>query len=287
MNPVSTLLKTAPIADRALGRMIAMKEGGSGLSHMTFMQDTLVAWLPKTAVSRSRAELSETSFLEFLESILIYYAMPFFGGNVRVLQKPLEKFVKTFDFSFAKNGLNLGRNQMLAYMGLAVPSYVDAARDNLERVEIVTRLGLILPYLAFGQGFLEKRLAGFIGRRVPDVLTQPGGIKTLEAIAAEAAKGAGKQSVQRALRAKSMLFGIPLAVGVFGTGLGVGLLNRFFTAYRFKKQGAAPASATGNLPAFAARPVASPLQARKAFEQFARPVQTMSSLQPASPFVLR
>lgn len=384
----------------AVGKMVAMREGTQGLSHTTFLQDTAVGLLPKSAVSRSKTELAETTFLELLESGLVYYIMPLagsglfkrlfhkaagsgkagfshlnvpvdripkaelarvlpvragiilstlgaalfggeyvinygknlmttsvfkqdrfsdvvnlsegtvtetgnspvarkakerigqallatagilggslvlarFGGRIPKLQGPLRKLVKTFDFNIdGKGGYHLGRNQLLAFMGLSVPAYLDAARDGLERMEVASRLALILPYLAFGQGFLEKGLSKLMGRKFPEIVNETGGIKSLKDLMAEAAERAAqkvgngnesallKQTVlemRRPLLGKNLLFGIPLAVGILGTGLGVSLMNRCWTAYRFKKQSRVSVS----LPS-------APVM-RKSFQQYTQP----------------
>src|SRR5262249_42155317 len=65
---------------RALGYFIEGKEGANGRSHMTCVQDTLVALLPRALISRSQAEGFEVGFLEVLESLLIYYSVPMLGG---------------------------------------------------------------------------------------------------------------------------------------------------------------------------------------------------------------
>ncbi len=388
---------------RVLAQAAKVSEGGQVSPHLKAFQDTAVAWVPKTFVSRSKSELSELTFLEFLESLLVYYSAPLagsyvfkpllrrvagkgldsswlgkalpeipasqlkrvlpvkaamilasvgmtllageyviiyaknlltarvfkkdrfsdvvglsggqmkseadsetvqkarrrikqclmlslgvlgaslglarFGGGVKFLQKPLEKLVRHFDFALDSKGrYQLGRNQMLALMGLAVPAYLDAARDNLERVETVSRLALVLPYLAFGQEFLQKRLQGPLGRKFPEMLASDGSVKTMETLAADALAAARQkllggsteqltklaaEELRRPLRGKNLLFGIPLLVGVLGTGVGVGLLNRFWTAHRYKREQAMQPASTQTAPSLLGNPFNSPLNTQR------------------------
>lgn len=52
------------------------------LSSTRFIQDTATNWLPKSVLSRSKADFWEFTMLEFLESGLFYYAAPFFGEHL-------------------------------------------------------------------------------------------------------------------------------------------------------------------------------------------------------------
>ena len=408
---VGLLLKQAPLGQRVLGQAVKLRESTLGLSHLTFLQDTAVAWLPKTLISRSKAELSEATFLEFLESFLIYYGVPLTGGKIfnplirriakhthpdfnphvltqsmaelssklskeelakvlpakaaiilatlgavvfggefvvsnaknlmtsevfkkdnfsdvvnlsqgkrqthvespvsqkarkrilqsafmaagtvasalllarfgyrmPVLQKPLAKFVKTFDFEFSKEGMyRLSKAQMVTFMGFALLTYLDAARDKLERLEVAARLSLVLPYLAFGQEALEKLLIKTMGKRFPNVLDANGHPKTLEVLADEAMQRAktqaGKldeeqllklasQEMQTSLRVRNMLFAVPLLTGILVTGIGVGIMNRIWTAARFKNQ-RQTSLGESNRPTYQ-NPTAAPVQTANAFE---------------------
>ena len=52
------------------------------LSVTRFVQDTTTNWFPKAALSRSKADFWEFSFLEFLESGLFYFAAPLLGEHL-------------------------------------------------------------------------------------------------------------------------------------------------------------------------------------------------------------
>ena len=52
------------------------------LSSTRFIQDTITNWAPKAVFSRSIADFSEMSFLEFLESGIFYFASPLLGEKL-------------------------------------------------------------------------------------------------------------------------------------------------------------------------------------------------------------
>ncbi len=99
-NSLKQALKTSSAPKRLLAGMVKTAEGTSGLSVVTFVQDTLSVWLPKALVSRSVAELAESSFLEFIESFLIYFSIPLLGKNV--FEKAVKKLRSLF-FRIAPN----------------------------------------------------------------------------------------------------------------------------------------------------------------------------------------
>ncbi|WP_373530980.1 hypothetical protein [Vampirovibrio sp.] len=430
---VPLILQKMPFWDRTVGNLLHVSEGQNGLSWMSFLRDTSVAWLPKIVVSRSLIEISESTFLEFLESGVIYFSVPvaakgmhrFFlrqaeqtlngnlskahlampvhqlrelaakpgetllkkelprilavkaativgpmvavglgceylinygknlmtakvfkkdkfsdvvnlskgtmksgeesevvtrsvhrtlatlglmGGTLlgslamaryghklpqtplkglkeallksnwkklgeKVPENPLAAVVKHFDYDSTKGGFSISSNQLRWYMLGSIPAYADAARDKLERVESVSRLAVIMGYLAFGQQALEKGMLSVIKKYRPDLHgamiadVGPGGksqvmrltdvvdkafhkenlaqsgrsiqANSLDGLfhkADEAAlRVASDEQLKRAITGKNVLFGVPMVVGVLGTGVGVTLLNQFWTKYRFNK----------------------------------------------------
>ncbi len=52
------------------------------LSSTRFIQDTITNWVPKAIFSRSIADFSEMSFLEFIESGIFYFASPLLGEKI-------------------------------------------------------------------------------------------------------------------------------------------------------------------------------------------------------------
>lgn len=67
---------------KAASRFISLQEGGAGLSHVRFIQDTATGLVPKAIFSRSKADLIETSFLELSESALVYYGPGILGEGI-------------------------------------------------------------------------------------------------------------------------------------------------------------------------------------------------------------
>lgn len=84
MKTSSIAFKAQPqnFINKQLTRLIKMQEGDSGMSASRFIQDTAVNWFPKAIFSRSLADFSEMSLLEFSESILVYFFPKLLGEKV-------------------------------------------------------------------------------------------------------------------------------------------------------------------------------------------------------------
>ena len=67
---------------QAARKIISIQEGGAGLSHMRFVQDTATCLLPKAVFARSKADLAENAFLELSESTLVYYGASILGEGL-------------------------------------------------------------------------------------------------------------------------------------------------------------------------------------------------------------
>lgn len=428
------ILQKMPFWERRVGSLLQVSEGENGLSWMSCLRDTAVAWLPKIVVSRSLIEISESTFIEFLESAVVYFSVPVAakgmhrwfrgfaqkgfndgtldkkwlgktveelsqevkGGN-KALQKqlphllsikaatilgpmvaaglgceylinysknlltakvfkkdkfsdvvnlsgghmksgeksevvnkslkrvlttlglmggtmvssvalarfghklptvkldglkkalkntPLSKWANSlpdtgfeamvghFDYDTKKGGFSLAGNQLRWYMLASVPAYADAARDKLEQVESVSRLGMIMGYLAFGQQALEKGMLKLIKTYrgdLYDAMMTPADkngkreVMKLDEVMERALQNANTKlkgrditsktvgdclnksdevvqailkedtQLKQAVTAKNVLFGVPMVVGILGTGVGLTLLNQFWTKYRFEK----------------------------------------------------
>lgn len=63
-------------------KFISLQEGGAGLSHMRFIQDSVTGLLPKAIFARSKADLAENCFLELAESALVYYGPGITGEGI-------------------------------------------------------------------------------------------------------------------------------------------------------------------------------------------------------------
>ena len=70
---------TIPASTRFLDGFVKSQEN---LSTTRFIQDTTTNWLPKAALSRSKADFWEFSLLEFVESGLFYFAAPVLGEHL-------------------------------------------------------------------------------------------------------------------------------------------------------------------------------------------------------------
>lgn len=177
-----------------------------------------------------------------------------------IMNGPLKDGVKTFDFNFKDGAFGLTKQQMGAYMCLSIPAYLDSARDKLETLEAASRLAIVLPYLLMGQGWLEK----LIREKFPAITADAGNgvlrVKSMDELAKEAIEKAAAshqldnfniskfatlpknvlddaaKEFQKPLQSKITHVALPLGIGVFGTGIGVGLLNQFWTKRRFQNQ---------------------------------------------------
>jgi len=76
------LINTLSTPLRVVSNLITAQEKTSGLSHTRFVQDTATNLVPKATFARSKSDLSENTFLEVTESLLVYYCPILFGENV-------------------------------------------------------------------------------------------------------------------------------------------------------------------------------------------------------------
>ena len=70
---------------KVASKIVGLQEGGAGLSHIKFLQDSATGLVPKALFSRSKADLVENSFLELSESALVYYGPGIVGEGFRKL----------------------------------------------------------------------------------------------------------------------------------------------------------------------------------------------------------
>lgn len=71
------------------------------------------------------------------------------------------------------NGYDISKGLLALVIGSGVVSYIDSARDSLERKETIGRLGLVVPYLLFGKELLGNLIAKVyenttVGKHTPD-----------------------------------------------------------------------------------------------------------------------
>ncbi len=218
--------------------------------------------LSKGQIDKSKPSLVEAKAIRRIKECLIA-TVGLMSGAVaigitahRLPLKTLQKIVSHTDFKYEAGKYGLKRPHMLAFMALAFPAYIDASRDSLERVEAASRLGVVMGYLAFGQEALQKLLVNGVKKTYQKetsalkVLTEKNEIKTVAELSGEALKRArmelgdyaSETSIQahaqslltKPIAQKNFLFAVPMLTGILGAGIAVGLVNNFWTAYRFK-----------------------------------------------------
>ncbi len=77
-----TLLNTLSQPLRSVAKFVNSQEQASGLSTTRFIQDTGTCLVPKAVFARSKADLAENSFLELLESALVYFVPALVGEKL-------------------------------------------------------------------------------------------------------------------------------------------------------------------------------------------------------------
>lgn len=120
------------------------------LSTTRFIQGTLTNWLPKAVLSRSVADFSEFTFLEFLESGIFYFAAPAFGEHF--FRKGLFKAVqpKHLKETVSKN-LSKGVDE------IKKSDFTEEVKDRI----ITTKAGVVLgcitvPAMEYALGFAKN-----------------------------------------------------------------------------------------------------------------------------------
>lgn len=95
---------------RAASKIIAVQEGGAGLSNIRFLQDSATGLIPKAVFARSKADLGENSFLELSESLLVYYCPTILGEKIfrKIYSKKLPQNLKQQISTPAQNLLKNG-----------------------------------------------------------------------------------------------------------------------------------------------------------------------------------
>ncbi|MBX2860844.1 MAG: hypothetical protein KTR14_06390 [Vampirovibrio sp.] len=191
------------------------------------------------------------------------------GHKVGILQKPLDFLVRKMDFSYSPDAktvkYGLSKNQLRFIITSGVISYMDAARDFLEQVEVATRLALVVPYLWTTGDLFNNLAVKRYGHRYKEALkpletagekgnqTQAREVRSLKNVLHLAKEQAVKQLKDRGLEAPTtsqinrelvkqpifrgkmaLSFG-PLFFGMATVGAGVALLNRVFTRIRYER----------------------------------------------------
>src|SRR5574344_853917 len=112
----------------------------SNLKYTRFFQDVATNWVPKAVLTRSVADFSEMSFLEFTESALFYFVPEIFGKTFRKL---FPKFHNS-DLSRRVNSLIPERAESI--------SNDKSLERSLKRRALTTKAGIILACTAIPAG---------------------------------------------------------------------------------------------------------------------------------------
>lgn len=85
--------------DKSLKPLNSFIKSQENLSNTRFIQDVVTNWVPKVVFTRSLADFTEMTFLEFTESALFYFAPAILGGALlnqysKIIPKKLGKEVK-------------------------------------------------------------------------------------------------------------------------------------------------------------------------------------------------
>lgn len=120
------------------------------LSTTRFIQGTLTNWFPKAVLSRSIADFSEFTFLEFLESGIFYFAAPFFGEHA--FRKGLFRAIQP------KNLKDIVAENLSKSLDNIKKSEFD---ENLKKRLISTKAGVVLgcvtvPAMEYALGFAKN-----------------------------------------------------------------------------------------------------------------------------------
>ncbi len=132
-NTTFTNAGTIGLGLRAASKICSIQEGGAGLSNIRFIQDNATGLVPKAVCARSKAELAENSFLEFSESVLVYYCPALLGEKIfrkgfsKKLPQNLKQKVSIPAKDLLKNNNTLENKKLmpvkaaLALGGFAIP----------------------------------------------------------------------------------------------------------------------------------------------------------------------
>lgn len=128
---------------QAASKIISVQEGGAGLSHVKFFQDTMTGLAPKAAFARSKADLAENSFLELSESLLVYYCPTLLGEKVfrKLYSKGLNPSLK--------NKLSTPASELLKNKSL----------DNKQLMPVKAAIALscfVIPLIEFSLNYIKN-----------------------------------------------------------------------------------------------------------------------------------
>ena len=139
INLINTL--SQPL--RAAAKFVNHNEQASGLSTSRFIQDTGTCLVPKATFARSKADLAENTFLELLESAVVYFLPAIIGEN---LSRKI----------FSKN-LDINAKQLVAVSAEKLMSQKNALNKNVLPVKAAIALSaLFMPLAVFTLNYFKN-----------------------------------------------------------------------------------------------------------------------------------
>ena len=139
INLINTL--SQPL--RAAAKFVNHNEQASGLSTSRFIQDTGTCLVPKATFARSKADLAENTFLELLESAVVYFMPAIIGEN---LSRKI----------FSKN-LDINAKQLVAVSAEKLMSQKNALNKTVLPVKAAIALSaLFMPLAVFTLNYFKN-----------------------------------------------------------------------------------------------------------------------------------
>ena len=264
----------ALVATKSAAVLMAMVAGGAAWEYaLTFAKNIFTAHAFKQDNFSSIANLSEQVLAEPGESKTVQKAKQRItaalgvgagiagvgmligsrGHQAKRLTPALENFLKVFDFNYRPHGkkpnqwiTGLSQNLNRFFIANALVAYVDAARDKLERVEVASRLLVVLSYLAFGNELVTRWGVHLFNKKYPDLfkpmrddlgnlVTRKGKVQ-LEVKKLEELRKLGKATFIKKLPAKNLIFWFPQLVGIGIAGFANAGVNVWWTKKRYDKE---------------------------------------------------
>lgn len=91
-----SLIETLPKKFKPIAKFIELQESDANLSTVRLGQEVATNWLPKVVFTRSLADFTEMTFLEFTENAIVYLGPKLLGENIfrKLYSKKIDKNLK-------------------------------------------------------------------------------------------------------------------------------------------------------------------------------------------------
>lgn len=96
VSNIGSLIDTLPKKFKPITKFIEMQESDANLSTVRLGQEVATNWLPKVIFTRSLADFTEMTFLEFTENAIVYLGPKLLGENIfrKLYSKKLDNCLK-------------------------------------------------------------------------------------------------------------------------------------------------------------------------------------------------